>query len=251
MASSAKELYRNADMAVYMAKRNGKNSVQIFSNDLDRRDSRNSSEYKSGYGEHADTVYALTATIDAKDHYTFRHSQNVAYYATELAKAAGMTPDVVEIVREAGLLHDIGKISITEDILNKTGKLSSDEYEIMKGHVESAVNIIHHLPSLDYVIPAVYSHHERYDGHGYPRRLAGDNIPITGRILCIADSFDAITSNRTYKEAISVPEALDMMRAESAGQFDPRLVDIFIDLVENGDIELRTEFSEPISVTNR
>ena len=251
MASSSKELYRNADMAVYMAKRNGKNSVQIFSNDLDRRDSRNSSEYKSGYSEHADTVYALTATIDAKDHYTFRHSQNVAYYATELSKAAGMTPDVVEIVREAGLLHDIGKISITEDILNKTGKLSTDEYEIMKGHVESAVNIIHHLPSLDYVIPAVYSHHERYDGHGYPRRLSGDNIPITGRILCIADSFDAITSNRTYKEAISVPEALDMMRAESAGQFDPRLIDIFIDLVENGDIELRTEFSEPVSVTNR
>ena len=77
------------------------------------------------------------------------------------------------------------------------------------------------------------------------------NIPITGRILCIADSFDAITSNRTYKEAISVPEALDMMRAESAGQFDPRLIDIFIDLVENGDIELRTEFSEPVSVSNR
>lgn len=247
MASSSKELYRNADMAVYMAKRNGKNSVQIYSTDLDHREHHSSSEYKSGYSEHADTVYALTATIDAKDHYTFRHSQNVAYYATELAKAAGMTSDLVEIVREAGLLHDIGKISITEDILNKTGKLSAEEYEIMKSHVESAVNIIHHLPSLDYVIPAVYSHHERYDGRGYPRRLAGDNIPITGRILCIADSFDAITSDRTYKKAISVPEALDMMRAESAGQFDPRLIDIFIDLVENGDIELQKDASESVS----
>ena len=116
----------------------------------------------------------------------------------------------------------------------------------MKGHVESAVNIIHHLPSLDYVIPAVYSHHERYDGHGYPRHLAGDNIPITGRILCIADSFDAITSDRTYKNAISVPEALDLMRAESSGQFDPKLVDIFIDLVENGDIELRTGYYDSV-----
>ena len=237
MAASAKELYRNADTAVYMVKRTGKNSVQIYSDEIDKR-STEKSEYKSGYSEHADTVYALTATIDAKDHYTFQHSQNVAYYAAELAKAAGMTEDLVEIVREAGLLHDIGKISIGEEILNKPGKLNPDEFEIMKGHVESAINIIHHLPSLDYVIPAVYSHHERFDGRGYPRRLSGENIPITGRILCLADSFDAITSDRTYKNAIPVAQALDMIRAESGGQFDPKLVPIFIDLVESGELQI-------------
>ena len=164
----------------------------------------------------------------------------MAYYASELAKAADMKPDVVEIVKEAGLLHDIGKISIREDILNKPEKLTPDEYEIMKSHVESAVNIIRHLPSLEYLIPAVLSHHERYDGKGYPRKLAEDNIPITGRILCIADSFDAITSVRNYKPAISLQEAITIMRSEAGKQFDPVLVDVFIDHLENGKIELRT-----------
>ena len=150
-----------------------------------------------------------------------------------------MSPELVEIVREAGLLHDIGKIGIREEILDKPNRLTLDEYEVMKTHVENAVNIIRHLPSLDYVIPAVLSHHERYDGRGYPRRLAQSNIPITGRILCIADSFDAITSIRNYKEATPVSEALTILRSESGKQFDPNLVEIFVDLVENKKIELR------------
>ena len=188
----------------------------------------------------------MTAAVDAKDHYTFHHSQNVAYYASELAKAADMKPDVVEIVKEAGLLHDIGKISIREDILNKPEKLTPDEYEIMKSHVESAVNIIRHLPSLEYLIPAVLSHHERYDGKGYPRKLAEDNIPITGRILCIADSFDAITSSRNYKPALPLQEAITIMRSEAGKQFDPFLVDVFIDHLENGKIELRSNHADDV-----
>lgn len=239
MASSARELYRNADSTVYAVKRTGKNAVQMYSADINRRDHAEPA-YKSGYTENASTIYALTAAVDAKDHYTFHHSQNVAYYASELAKAAEMKPDVVEIVKEAGLLHDIGKISIREDILNKPEKLTPDEFEIMKSHVESAVNIIRHLPSLEYLIPAVLSHHERYDGKGYPRKLAEDNIPITGRILCIADSFDAITSTRNYKPALSLQEAITIMRSEAGKQFDPVLVDVFIDHLENGKIELRT-----------
>lgn len=238
MASSAKELYRNADSTVYTVKRTGKNAVQMYSADINRR-APVSPVYKSGYTEHANTIYALTAAIDAKDHYTFQHSQSVAYYAAELAKAAGMTPDLVEIVREAGLLHDIGKIGICEEILNKSVKLTAEEYDIMKGHVENAVNIIRHLPSLDYAIPAVRSHHERYDGNGYPRRLREDNIPVTGRILSIADSFDAITAIRNYKNSVPVKEALEILRSEAGKQFDPRLVEIFIDLVESGKIQLR------------
>lgn len=238
MASSAKELYRNADTAVYVAKRTGKNAVQIYSADVDLK-SPGTPQHKSGYNEHAGTIYALTAAIDAKDHYTFQHSQNVAYYASELAKAAGMSNDIIEITREAGLLHDIGKIGVDEDILNKPERLTVHEYETMKNHVENAVNIIHHLPSLDYVIPAVYSHHERYDGRGYPRRLSGDSIPVTGRILSIADAFDAIISERTYKKAIPVEEAVEVLRSEAGGQFDPKLVDIFTDLVESGSVEIR------------
>lgn len=145
----------------------------------------------------------------------------------------------MEIVKEAGLLHDIGKIGIREDILNKPGKLNLDEYEIMKGHVENAVNIIRYLPSLDYVIPTVLSHHERYDGRGYPRRLAGEEIPVMGRILCIADSFDAMTSVRSYKDAMSADEAVKILREEAGKQFDPKLVLIFIELILKNKVEIR------------
>ena len=243
MASSAKELFKNADTAVYTVKRSGKNAVLMYSAEISRREERHP-RYKSGYSEHAGTIYALTAAIDTKDHHTFQHSQNVAYYAAELAKAAGMGPDLVEIVKEAGLLHDIGKIGVREDILNKTGKLTPEEYEIMKGHVENAVNIIRYLPSLDYVIPTVLSHHERYDGRGYPRRLAGEEIPIMGRVLCIADSFDAITSVRSYKEAASPQEAVRILREEAGKQFDPSLVAVFVDLVEGNKIELQGQQSD-------
>lgn len=248
MASSSRELYRNADTTVYTVKRTGKNAVQMYSDDIGRRVPV-SSAHKSGYSENAGTIYALTAAVDAKDHYTFQHSQNVAHYASELAKAAGMTPDLIEIVREAGLLHDIGKIGIREDILNKSEKLTPDEYETMKTHVENAVNIIRHLPSLDYVIPAVLSHHERYDGRGYPRRLEQDNIPITGRILCIADAFDAMTSVRNYKKALPMQEAIAILRSESGKQFDPALVDIFVEQLENGTIKLVDAAAQPCTET--
>lgn len=239
MASTPKELYRNTDMTVYSVKRTGKNAVQIYSAEILPRESV--TQHKSGYSENASTIYALAAAIDAKDHYTFQHSQNVAYYASSLAQAIGMEPSLVEIVKEAGLLHDIGKIGVREDILNKPGKLTAEQYDAVKKHVDNAVNIIQYLPSLDYVIPAVRSHHERYDGKGYPNRLADDNIPITGRILSIADAFDAMTSIRNYKDAMTPQEAIRILKAEAGKQFDPILVQTFIELVENGEIELRCQ----------
>ena len=246
MASSAKELFQNAETAVYTVKRSGKNAVQIYSSEIFHQVAQASNAYHSGYGENASTIYALTAAIDTRDHYTYQHSQNVAYYAQELAKAAGMGSDLQEIVKEAGLLHDIGKIGVREDILNKPGLLSPEEYELIKGHVENAVNIIQYLPSLDYVIPAVLSHHERYDGKGYPRQLSGDEIPILGRILCIADSFDAMISVRSYKPARSVEDALVNIRKEAGKQFDPKLAMIFIDLVETGRIEIRKQTASSV-----
>jgi len=238
MAASVTELFQNAETAVYTVKRSGKNGVQIYSSEVYYQEEQKN-KHRSGYSEHAGTIYALTAAIDTRDHYTFRHSQNVAYYAAELAKAAGMEKDLQEVAREAGLLHDIGKIGIREEILNKPGKLTADEYSAIKCHVENAVNIIRNLPSLDYVIPAVHSHHERYDGNGYPRRLAGEDIPIIGRILCIADSFDAITSVRSYKEAQETDAALSILRKEAGKQFDPKLALIFVEAIQNGKIELQ------------
>ena len=220
-------------------KRSGKNAVMMYSVDNYHHDPQPS--YKSGYSEHANTIFALTAAVDSKDHYTAQHSQNVAYYASELAKAAGMDSNLVEIVKEASMLHDIGKISVREDILNKPGKLTPDEYDVMKSHVENAVNIIRYLPSLDYVIPTVLSHHERYDGTGYPRQLAGEAIPIMGRILAIADAYDAITSARSYKDAFSTVDAVNILKAESGKQFDPHLVEIFVDLVESNRLEVKTQ----------
>ena len=211
-ARSAKELLDNADLAVYHVKRSGKNGIEIFDTmlkeSLDEENAGKKSDHEHIYQSYESTIYALTAAIDTKDHYTFGHSNNVAYYATSLAKALNYTTEMVEIIRQAALLHDVGKIGIPEHILNKEGKLTDEEYEIMKGHVEASIGIIRHLPSLDYVIPAVIGHHERYDGNGYPRRIAGEDIPASARILCIADSFDAMTSKRCYKELMPVEKML-------------------------------------------
>ena len=240
-----KELIEAVDLAVYHVKHSGKNGIQVFDTVF-----RNNSERENNidradiYQEYEATIYALTAAIDAKDHYTFSHSNNVAYYATSLAEYIGLHNDIIEIIRQAALLHDVGKIGIPESILNKAGKLTDEEYEVIKGHVEASIDIIRHLPSLDYVIPAVIGHHERYDGKGYPRRIAGEDIPVTARILCIADCFDAMTSKRCYKEAISVEEAKRRLLAGAGTQFDPNIVQSFVHCLESGKIKLiDTEYS--------
>lgn len=133
---------------------------------------------------------------------------NVSQYAVLLAQKLGLSRDNIQTVKVAGLLHDIGKIGIPESILKKAGKLTNEEYEIMKSHVEKSIEMIHYLPNMNYVIPAVVSHHERYDGKGYPRDLKGEEIPLLGRILAVCDSFDARISKRAYKEALSVEYAM-------------------------------------------
>lgn len=241
-ASNMKQLMDNTDMALYQAKRNGKNRVMIYSvgevEDGRVIQNENQAGYREGiYSEYASTIYALTAAIDTKDHYTFSHSKNVAEYATKFAQMYGLNKDSVAIIREAALLHDIGKIGIPEHILNKPGRLEAAEYETMKEHVEHSIGIIRHLPSLDYVIPAVLGHHERWDGKGYPRRIAGEDIPLAARILCIADSFDAMISRRSYKDPYSVEKALDIILVESGRQFDPKLGPMFVQWMQDGIIQ--------------
>lgn len=238
LASSCHELFSNTEMAVSGVKRSGKNGVHIYSEEVKNRLATNGN-YQSKYDLYASTIYALTAAIDAKDHYTFSHSQNVAYYAKSIAEEMGLSEELVSMVYEAGLLHDIGKISIPEKILNKAGKLTEEEYRIIKQHVENAVDIIRHLPAMEYVVPAVISHHERYDGHGYPRQLRGQDIPLLGRILCVADSFDAMISKRSYKKEMPVSQALNILKLEAGKQFDPLCVDTFVRLVEMNKITVR------------
>ena len=190
------------------------------------------------YEQIAPTIYALTAAIDAKDSYTFEHSCHVSDYAVLLAKKIGLEPNDIEIVKEAGLLHDIGKIGIPESILKKQGRLNDEEYEIMKTHVTNSIEMIHFLPNMNYVIPAVLSHHERYDGKGYPRGLKGEDIPLLGRILAVCDSFDAMTTKRTYKEAMSIDYAIGELERNKGTQFDPKLAETFIELLKEGKIDV-------------
>lgn len=238
-SSNVTELVSHADMAVYHVKHKGKNGIQIFDTVLQHTTEEfEEKNTKDIYQEYEATIFALMAAIDAKDHYTFSHSHNVAYYATSLAKLMGYDNDVIEIIRQSALLHDIGKISIPESILNKDGLLTDEEYEQMKNHVEASIEIIRHLPSLDYVIPAVMGHHERYDGNGYPRRIKGEDIPLFARMLCIADSFDAMTSKRCYKEKLSTERSLEILKEEAGKQFDPKLVDIFVKGFEEQKIQM-------------
>ena len=251
-ANNVNQLIEYANQALYQAKRNGKNCVCVFNEQItkERNDESTSGKHKESiYREYAATIYALTAAIDAKDHYTFTHSANVAYYATELGYACHFSEDIVEILKEAALLHDIGKIAIPESILNKSGRLNEEEYEIMKSHVEASISIIRHLPSLDYVIPAVLSHHERFDGKGYPRGIKGEDIPMLGRILCIADSFDAMTSSRSYKKAYTLEYSICELEKNKGTQFDSQLVDLFVQLIKEGKINIQGNEKATINIT--
>ncbi len=232
-ADTAETLLTHAEMAVYHVKQHGKNDVMIYREGKTVIEEKGKEEIYSSY---ASAIFALTAAIDTKDHYTFNHSKNVAYYATRLAQLLNKNTDFIEVIREAALLHDIGKIGIPENILNKPGRLTDEEYAVMQSHVESSIGIIRYLPSLNYVIPAVICHHERYDGKGYPRRVAGTDIPLSGRILCIADSFDAMVSRRSYKEPYPLEKAISILIEEKGAQFDPELADVFVEGVRLGNI---------------
>lgn len=176
------------------------------------------------------TLVALTASIDAKDRYTCGHSQRVAHLSHELALAAGMTREQADRVRIAGLVHDVGKIGVPEAVLCKAGKLSDDEFAAIKKHPEIGHRILRDIPHMDDVLPGVLHHHERYDGRGYPHGLKGDDIPLVGRIIAIADTFDAMSSTRSYRSAMPRPTVLAELQRSAGTQLDPALVPLFIRL---------------------
>lgn len=245
-AATAKELRDNVDMAVYSAKRSGKNRISVFrgAKALPQKLTERTNavveqierEDNNVYRNALSMISALTAAIDAKDHYTYDHSKNVAYYAAMLATAAGFNDEQVRMIYSAGLLHDIGKISIPEDILNKKGKLSDEEFRVMQSHVNNSIEMIRHLPDMDYLIPAAIGHHERWDGRGYPRGIAGKQIPVSARCLAIADVFDAMTTDRPYRSGLPTEYALQQIEQGAGTQFDPDLARIFVSLVREKEI---------------
>ena len=173
------------------------------------------------------SLTALTAAIDAKDSYTRGHSERVAMLASRIADASGLPEDQVERIHIAGLVHDVGKIGVPEAVLGKPGRLTDPEFAAMKLHPEIGHRILQGIPQLADVLPGVLHHHERWDGKGYPRGLAGDAIPRMARILALADTFDAMSSNRSYRQALTRDHVLKEIRACAGTQFDPAVVEAF------------------------
>lgn len=176
------------------------------------------------------TVRSLAASIDAKDRYTRGHSERVSILGAALARALGMDRETVEQYRIAGLLHDVGKIGTPEAILSKSGRLTDDEFrEIMK-HPETGHAILKDIPGIAFALPGVLHHHEKFDGRGYPARLAGERIPLIARVLALADTFDAMRSNRAYRSARPHDAVISEIRRCAGTQFDPKLAAVFVQL---------------------
>lgn len=244
------KLLKEAHQALALAKNKGGNKVLILPNDTEaaarEHGATQQPELERNLREsYLATIYALAATIDAKDKYTYGHSANVTRYATTMAESMGLTGETLEIIRQAAFLHDIGKIGVPEQVLNKKEPLDENEWGILMTHVDVGVAILKNVPSLSEAVPEIHSHHERYDGGGYPRGLKGDKIPLGGRILSVADAFDAMTSNRPYRKAMSVPMALTELKRHAGTQFDPEIVSLFVKLLQSGQIKVPSPTSQP------
>jgi HD-GYP domain-containing protein (c-di-GMP phosphodiesterase class II) len=172
------------------------------------------------------TIQGLARAIDKMDRYTAGHSERVAFYATYLAVRLGLPLEVVEIVRQSALMHDIGKIGCVMN-LNKPGKLTQDEYEIFKRHPGYGREILDPIKFLHPLIPGVHLHHERWDGRGYPLGLRGNDVPLIARIIAVADTYDAMTSDRAYRLALPHEVAIGEIDRCAGTQFDPEVAHSF------------------------
>ncbi len=172
-------------------------------------------------------VRALTSAIDAKDPYTCGHSERVARISMRLAEEMECDSQQVETIYLAGLLHDIGKIGIDDTVLRKPGKLTDAEYEHIKLHAEIGYRILSDIKQLGDVLPVVLHHHEQWNGKGYPRNLAGESIPLLARIVAVADSFDAMSSDRPYRPGMPDDKLDAILRAGAGQQWDSQVVEVF------------------------
>jgi diguanylate cyclase (GGDEF)-like protein/putative nucleotidyltransferase with HDIG domain len=224
------EIISFADAALYRAKQTGRNRT-CMSSDVIKPEAPLVSVELEARSRALSIIYALAATVDAKDHYTYGHSKKVSDYAVALAEAMSMSHEKIDIIRAAGLLHDIGKVGIPDSILNKKGTLNDEEWKLIKAHPKLGVEILRHVIDLVNCLPVILHHHERFDGAGYPSGLKGEKIPLEARILAAADAFDAITSPRPYREQLSSQEALDELKRCAGTQFDPKVIEIFSKII--------------------
>jgi putative nucleotidyltransferase with HDIG domain len=201
--------------------------------------------------DHLELVTALANALDSRDTYTLHHSENVAKYAVEIAEKMKLNKDLCKVIHIGGLLHDIGKIGIPEYILSKPGKLSDDEYETIKTHPTIGYEMIKHISTFreNGVLDIVLYHHERYDGKGYPKGLKGNEIPLVARIVAVADTFDAMSSKRVYRDELDFEHALNDILKNKGTQFDPEIVDVFLSMFDSWNEKEREKiFYELLSI---
>lgn len=180
-----------------------------------------------------DMVQTLRYTVEAKDTYTRGHSDRVSEYSVLIGEKLGLTEEQIKILKIGGLFHDIGKIGIPDSILLKPEKLTDDEYSEIKNHPSIGAHILGSAKIFQDIIPIVKHHHERYDGNGYPSMMKGEEIPLLARIAAIADTFDAMTSRRSYRGPIDIEQVKEEIKRCEYTQFDPQIAEVFLEILEH------------------
>ena len=235
-AANEVELIKSADDALYKAKFFNKNRVETYTSILD--------EIKGDIDEKdielVTSIKTLISVINAKDRYTYGHSERVVFYSKILGEALNLTEDEKRELKYGAYMHDIGKINIPKEILIKKMPLNDKEWNMLKEHPQNGVDIIEPVKSLSRVKPIILYHHEKFDGTGYPEGLKGNKIPYLARILTVVDSFDAMTSNRHYNKRKTYSEGIEELRKWSGKQFDPKIVDAFIKTLKENVNELNS-----------
>jgi diguanylate cyclase (GGDEF)-like protein len=228
LSSTKNELFTQADTALYHAKNLGKDKIHFYQDIMMQLRKGISSDHQQLIG----AFKALLSTISAKDKYTLGHSERVSAYAAKIGEILRLPPEEICTLQYAGLLHDIGKIEIPKSVLNKTERLTDEEYALIRLHPVYSENILEPLNDLDQLLLQVRHHHERFDGKGYPDGLTGQKISLGARILCVADSFDAMLSQRPYRPRKTMEQAIAELKRCSGSQFDPKIVRAFLSVLE-------------------
>lgn len=192
------------------------------------------------------TINAIIEALDAKDSFTLGRSRRVTFFSLKMAECLQLSPYEVGMLELAGLLHDIGMIGVSEDILNKTEALTPEEFSVIQKHVNYGVKILEDIKQLRGVVEIIKYHHERFDGSGYPHGLKGDEIPLNAKIIAIADAYDSMVSNRSYREGLKHDEALKRIEEQSGRQFDPKVVEIFKAIIPAALAEIKAFESKTI-----
>jgi len=225
------DLLGAADANLYNHKRGGASYISQTQKELqENRDEMKKLKSRS-HGGSFGVLDALVTAIDNKDHYTRHHSEEVTYLSMLVARELGYPKEQLEAVRISGLLHDVGKIAVPDSILRHPGKLGRDEWDIMQQHPVFGALIVKDVPHLEPVLDGIKHHHEKWDGTGYPEKLAGEDIPEMGRLLAMGDCYSALTTDRPYRKGWLPEAALEEIERCSGTQFDPRLCAIFLEVM--------------------